>query len=206
MPTRPLFVTQLYEASLAGEPGFAAFNTALLEACAMLAAEDAAGRSWSKAHGYRGYTSYASLDDLPTRASAFAALKRKLDRHAQAFSEALALDLGRGKLRLDGLWVNILGPGGAHSGHIHTHSVVSGTLYVAIPKGAGGLRIEDPRLPLMMAAPTRRADAAEPLRTFIEIAPSAGMLLMWESWLRHEALPNGAKRDRISISFNYGWR
>jgi uncharacterized protein (TIGR02466 family) len=68
------------------------------------------------------------------------------------------------------------------------------------------LRLEDPRLPLMMAAPTRRADAAEPLRRFIEIAPTAGALFMWESWLRHEALANGAKSDRVSISFNYGWR
>ena len=206
MPTRALFVTQLYEASLADERGFDAFNAELAEACAMLAAEDAAGQAWSKAHGYLGYTSYASLNDLPTRASVFGALKRRLDRHAAAFAEALALDLGRGKLRLDSLWVNVLAPGGAHSGHIHTHSVISGVAYVAMPKGAGGLRLEDPRLPLMMAAPARRAGAAEPLRTFIEMAPAAGALFMWESWLRHEALANGAKSDRVSISFNYGWR
>jgi uncharacterized protein (TIGR02466 family) len=206
MPIRTLFVTQLYETSLADEPGFGAFNTELAEACGMLAREDVAGRAWSKAHGYGGYTSYASLDDLPRRASVFAALKTRLDRHAAAFARALALDLGRGKLRLDSLWVNVLAPGGAHSGHIHTRSVISGVLYVAIPKGAGGLRLEDPRLPLMMAAPARRADAAEPLRTFVEVAPAEGALFMWESWLRHEALPNGAKRDRASISFNYGWR
>src|SRR5580700_8683432 len=115
MPTRTLFVTQLYEASLADEPGFAAFNAELAQACAMLAAEDAAGRAWSRAHGYRGYTSYASLDDLPTRASVFGALKRKLDRHAAAFAKALAFDLGRRKLRLDSLWVNVLAPGAAHS-------------------------------------------------------------------------------------------
>ena len=136
----------------------------------------------------------------------FGALKRRLDRHAAAFADALALDLGRGKLRLDSLWVNVLAPGGAHSGHIHTHSVISGVVYVAMPKGAGGLRLEDPRLPLMMAAPARRAGAAETLRTFIEMAPAAGALFMWESWLRHEALANGAKSDRVSISFNYGWR
>src|SRR5579871_6268630 len=206
MPVRPLFVTQLYEADLAEEPGFAAFNAELAQGCAMLAREDDAGRAWSKAHGFKGYTSYASLDDLPTRASAFGALKRKLDRHAAAFADALAFDLGRGRLKLDSLWVNVLAPGGAHSGHIHTHSVLSGTLYVAMPKGSGGLRLEDPRLPLMMAAPPRVADASEPMRTFVEIDPREGMLLMWESWLRHEALPNAARRERVSISFNYAWR
>jgi uncharacterized protein (TIGR02466 family) len=29
---------------------------------------------------------------------------------------------------------------------------------------------------------------------------------MWESWLRHEVPMNAAKSERISVSFNYGWR
>jgi uncharacterized protein (TIGR02466 family) len=172
----------------------------------MLADEDAAGRAWCAAHAYGGYTSYASLDDLPRRASIFDLLKRKLDRHAAAYAKALEFDLGRGRLRLDSLWASLLEPGAAHSGHIHPHSVISGTVYVAMPPGAGGLRLEDPRLPLMMAAPPRRADAAETQKSFIYLAPEAGTILMWESWLRHEALPNGAEEERISLSFNYGWR
>jgi uncharacterized protein (TIGR02466 family) len=206
MTLRPLFVTQLYEASLAGERGFATFNAELAQACRMLAAEDAAGRAWCAAHAYGGYTSYASLNDLPTRASVFGLLKRKLDRHAAAFAKALDFDLGGGRLKLDSLWVNFLDPGAAHSGHIHPHSVISGTVYVAVPPGAGGLRLEDPRLPLMMAAPPRRTEAAETQQAFIYLAPAAGTVLMWESWLRHEALPNGAATERISLSFNYGWR
>ena len=38
MSLRPLFVTQVYEASLAAGPGFAAFNASLADACRMLAA------------------------------------------------------------------------------------------------------------------------------------------------------------------------
>ena len=93
MALRPLFVTQIYEASLAGERDFAAFNEELEDACRMLADEDMAGRAWCKEHRYGGYTSYASLDDLPMRASIFDDLKRKLDRHAAAYAmttEALA--------------------------------------------------------------------------------------------------------------------
>ena len=67
MSLRPLFVTQVYEASLADTPGFDTFNAELAEACRMLAVEDHAGRVWCKAHGYRGYTSYGSLTDLPQR-------------------------------------------------------------------------------------------------------------------------------------------
>src|ERR1700712_4400563 len=110
---RPLFVPRTHEASLAEAPGFEAFNAELEDACRMLAAEDAAGRAWSKAHGYGGYTSYASLHDLPTRASGFGVLKAKLDRQARRFADELALDLKGSRLKLDSLWVNILKPGAA---------------------------------------------------------------------------------------------
>ncbi len=95
--------------------------------------------------------------------------------------------------------------GGAHAAHLHPHSVLSGTYYVSVPEGAGGLRLEDPRLPMMMAAPPRRDDAPEGQRAFVTLAPSAGDVVMWESWLRHEVLPGKTREPRISISFNYAW-
>jgi uncharacterized protein (TIGR02466 family) len=200
---RTLFQTLIHQAELAGRPGFDAFNAELEEACLGLAEEDRAGRAWCKAHGYGGYTSYASLDDLPRRATVFAELKRRLDREAALFAEALAFDLGGKRLRLDSLWVNVLKSGAGHSGHIHPHSVLSGTYYVRTPERSGAIRFEDPRLPLMMAAPPRRTDAPGP---FVSIQPRPGTLLMWESWLRHEVLPNRARAERISVSFNYAWR
>lgn len=206
MTLRTLFVTHLLETSLAGEKGHAALHAELEDACHMLAAEDRAGRAWCKANAYPGYTSYASLDDLPTRVSAFGDLKRRLDRQAAAFADQLALDLKGRKLVMDSLWVNILKPGGGHTSHIHPHSVLSGTYYVAVPPGASALKLEDPRHAMMMAAPNRRPDAPEDLRGFVYVTPEPGTVLMWESWLRHEVPANQARSERISISFNYAWR
>ena len=198
MTTRALFPTLLYEADLADE--------ALLETLAYsirtLAEDDTAGRCWSRDHGYKGYTSYASLNDLPRRDPAFADLAKLLVRHAAAFATDLAFDLAR-KPRLDSLWVNLLKGGGQHSGHIHPHSILSGTLYVGVPPSAGSIRFEDPRLAQQMAAPPRRADAPEDRRAFVTIAPRPGQLLLWESYLRHEVLPGTARADRLSISFNF---
>ncbi len=194
-----LFATRLYQGRLNDANQRAELETAVRG----LARDDRAGRIWSKAHGYRGYTSYASLNDLPTRDPAFAGLKRALRPHVAAFADAAALDLAGRRLRLDSLWVNLLRPGGAHSGHIHPHSVVSGTLYLVTPPGTGAIRFEDPRLPLMMAAPPRRTDAPEDARTFVRHAPAPGDLLLWESWLRHEVEPAAGRGERISISFNY---
>ena len=81
--------------------------------------------------------------------------------------------------------------------------MVSGTLYVAVPPGSGALRLEDPRLPMMMAAPVRRGDAPEHLRSFVEVMPEPGTVLLWESWMRHEVLPGTGKGKRVSVSFNY---
>ena len=198
-----LFVTEVYRGSLAADPGFDAFNAELSDACAMLAAEDRAGRAWCKANGYKGYTSYASLDDLPQRASVFGDLKRKLDKHAAAYARALNFDLGGRRLKLDSLWVNVLESGGVHSGHIHPNSVLSGTVYVEVPDGSGALKLEDPRLAMMMAAPTRLQDAPEPQQRFVYLQPGVGTILMWESWLRHEVMPNRARTPRVSLSFNY---
>ena len=198
MTTRSLFATRFHEGAL----NDAALLALLDHSCRALARDDLAGRAWSKAHKYRGYTSYASLDDLPRRDPAFADLVRTLNRHVAAFAAECAFDLVR-PLRLDSLWVNVMKRGGTHSGHIHPHSVVSGTIYIAVPPGAGALKLEDPRLPLMMTAPPRRADAAPDLRTFVHADPKPGSIFLWESWLRHEVMPSAAKDDRISISFNY---
>jgi uncharacterized protein (TIGR02466 family) len=197
--SRSLFATRFYEGDL-GDPSLVA---ELEEACRALARDDEAGRRWSRAHNYRGYTSYASLDDLPRRDSRFGELVRLLDRHVAAFAVECAMELGRRRLKLDSLWANVLKAGGAHSGHIHPHSIVSGTVYVAVPPGSGALKLEDPRLPMMMAAPQRRDDAPEELRTFVYAEPAPGKVFLWESWLRHEVVPGAGKGDRISISFNY---
>lgn len=167
----------------------------------MIEEGDQAGHDWCEAEGYPGYTSYASLDDLPERHPAFADLVETLDQAALSFAEALHWDLGTARLHCDSLWVNVLGEGGMHSGHIHPNSVISGTAYVAMPEGAGRLKLEDPRLPMMMAAPPLKPDA--PVKRFQYIEPKQGDILMWESWLRHEVMPSRAEEARISVSFNY---
>jgi uncharacterized protein (TIGR02466 family) len=198
MTTRSLFATRFHEGALDD----AVLLAELDRSCRALAAEDRAGRAWSKAHLYRGYTSYASLDDLPRRDPVIAELVKRLNRHVAGFAGECAFDLAK-PLRLDSLWVNVMERGATHSGHIHPHSVVSGTIYIAVPPGSGALRLEDPRLGLMMAAPVRRPDAPGDLQSFVYVEPQAGAIFLWESWLRHEVMPGTAKDARISISFNY---
>lgn len=200
--TLSLFATRIHRAAFSKS---GALNEDIVAAALSFAEDDGLGRRWSEDNAYPGYTSYGSLTDLPTRASCFAALKKLLDAEAAKFARVVHFDLGGGKLKLDNLWINILDPGGFHSGHIHPHSIISGTYYAQVPDGAASLKFEDPRLPMMMAAPTRTEDAPQDLRNFVYLAPEPGMMLMWESWLRHEVVLNDSEDPRISVSFNYRW-
>ncbi|WP_296428136.1 2OG-Fe(II) oxygenase family protein [Yoonia sp.] len=201
---KSLFVTRLYHAALSelGKP----IDAAELEnSCLVIADDDEAGQKWCEKNGYAGYTSYASLTDLPWRFPIFKDLVKVLDKHVAAFAKDLEFDLDGKKIKLDSLWINVLPEGGIHTAHIHPHSVISGTTYVAMPSGTSAIKFEDPRLAMMMAAPGRKTKARDELRQFIYMQPAVGDVLLWESWLRHEVPMNMAEDDRVSVSFNYSW-
>ncbi len=199
-----LFVTRLYRAQLS-ELGDAPEINMLENSCLVIAEDDEAGQKWCEDNDYIGYTSYASLDDLRWRFPIFEDLVKLIDKHVAAFVKDLQFDLGDKKIKMDSIWINILPEGGIHTSHLHPHSVISGTTYVAVPKGASAIKFEDPRHSMMMAAPNRKTNACEELKSFVYVQPQAGEILLWESWLRHEVPMNLAEDERISISFNYAW-
>ena len=80
----PLFSTLIHRADL---PSGGLLDD-LLEAVWMIEEGDEAGHAWCEQEGYPGYTSYASLDDLPQRAPAFEALVTTLDQYAAACARA----------------------------------------------------------------------------------------------------------------------
>ncbi|WP_424989655.1 TIGR02466 family protein [Fluviibacterium sp. S390] len=205
MPTiESLFVTRLYRAALS-EFGTPVDPAELESSCMVIAQDDEAGQDWCEENGYPGYTSYASLTDLPWRFPIFADVVAALDLHVAEFARDLEFDLDGRALKLEDIWINILPEGGMHASHIHPHSVISGTTYVAMPEGASALKLEDPRSARMMAAPARAKQARRELQTFVYAKPTVGDVLLWESWLRHEVPMNMAENERISVSFNYGW-
>ena len=191
-----LFVTRLHR-------GRISLAQDLERTCLGVAAQDQAGQRWSREHGYGGYTSYASLNDLTRRASVFEDLEKAIAKQVAAFARELQFDMTGRRLSLDSLWINVMEKGAIHAPHIHPHSVISGTYYVTVPPKSDAIRFEDPRLPMLMAAPPKKKNARPENRSFIDVVPKPGLLLLWESWLRHGVEPNRARTPRISVSFNY---
>jgi uncharacterized protein (TIGR02466 family) len=193
---RTLFPTLLYTAALQPR-GSRAFNQQLLREIRQLQHDDAAGRRWSRKNYPGGFTSYGSVNRLHTVSPTFALLERKLAPHVRTFCRKLDLAVPARELAMTDCWANVMPRGVVHGLHLHPLSTLSGTYYVRVPHRSPGLRLEDPRLDRMMAAPRRRA--------WELIDVSEGEVVLFESWLRHEVPANPASAERISVSFNFNW-
>ena len=201
MTVERLFATLIYSRGVAGA---GRLGPPLLRECRQLRLDDAAGRRWSAKSYPGGYTSYGSVCRMHRLSPTFAALEQAIDPHVAAFARALELDLTGRALAMTDCWVNIMPRGTAHGLHLHPLATISGTFYLKTPRGCAALKLEDPRLERMMAAPPRRPGASRANRPWVQIAAAAGSVVLFESWLRHEVPANPAG-ERISISFNYGW-
>ena len=202
MPVERLFPTLVYRARLRGA---ARLNERLLRECRQLRLDDRAGRRWSAQNYPGGYTSYGSVCRMQDLSPTFGELQRTLGRHGARFARSLDLDLTGRQLAMTDCWVNIMPRGTAHGLHIHPLSTISGTYYVKTPPGCPGLKLEDPRLARMMAAPPRRKAAKRANQPWVTLPAEAGSAVLFESWLRHEVPANPLAVERISISFNYSW-
>ena len=128
-----------------------------------------------------------------------------IDAHVARFARRLQLDLTSRPLTMTDCWINIMSRGSAHGSHVHPLATVSGTYYVAVPRGAAGLKFEDPRLERFMAAPPRRRSARRENQPWVVFPARAGAMLLFESWLRHEVPAQVQAGERVSVSFNYNW-
>jgi hypothetical protein len=92
-------------------------------------------------------------------------------------------------------WTSLHANGTHHAPHHHVDSVISGVIYVNVPKtGTGDLIFYDPR------------GSLPPFGKTLHIAPKSGDLVLFPGYLVHSVEPTlSSNETRISISFNcYG--
>ncbi len=206
--TKTLFATQIHYKKLA--PKLHSWSVAdLKQEAYQIQNSDRPGQIWSAKNYKNGYTSYGSnqsgFDRIHKISSTFQGLEKSIDQHVAQFIKSLDFNIKPQDLTMTHCWVNIMGQDSAHSSHAHPLSVISGTFYVDVPKGASSLKLEDPRTSLFMNSPAIKDKAKLPNQRLVEIKPVSGYLVLFESWLKHAVPANSVKKKRISISFNYGW-
>ena len=195
-----VFPTYIYRGRLSGA---ANLNRDLAQEIKTLEEIDDSGRAWSASRYQGGYSSYSSLTQLHHTSPNFGDLEKKLRPHVKKFVAKLNWNLLGRKLTMTTCWANSMGNGTHHTMHTHPMCVLSGVYYVTAPKGSSPLKIEDPRMGLLMAAPPRKASAPACEQNYMTLEPKAGEFVLFESWLRHEVPPHRGDKPRVSISFNY---
>ena len=88
-------------------------------------------------------------------------------------------------------WGVILKSGGKQAKHIHPRSLISGVLYLKVPKN--------------MNNNTQNNDGnlLFPIGEKLFINPKPGLLVLFPSYLPHETIPFYSSEERICIAFNY---
>lgn len=200
------FVTQIYKKRLIEkQTQVNSLNISLVDDVENLLASDEKGHQWSEKNYIDGYTSYGSIDKLHTVLPSFKKLEKHILTHVKNYIESLDYEIKVSDLSMSHCWVNVMPKGAQHTLHIHPLSVISGTYYLQIPKGCSAIKFEDPRLGFLMNTPNLKAKSQFKNKRFINVEPSEGDVVLFESWLRHEVPRNQTEEPRISISFNLGW-
>lgn len=132
--------------------------------------------------------------------------------NAQAWSQAGEPSPGM-NIRINGLWCQFSNQGVHHDIHTHGNCSWSGVYYVNIDPQAkrqthpqlgptnGVTRFYGPYFNRLGGAHADFGNAylQEP---HIDIAPEVGKLIIFPSWLPHQAMPYSGDQDRLILSFN----
>jgi uncharacterized protein (TIGR02466 family) len=124
-------------------------------------------------------------------------------QRATVLVDQIAADLGLGRLRMNGLWINVSETGHRNDWHHHPFTVLSAVYYVAVPDGSGDLRIERPDAQIHY---WRRSNGDRPATCQVwRYTPTAGDLLIFPAYLRHDVEENRSDEARISLAMNYSY-
>jgi len=103
-----------------------------------------------------------------------------------------------------GLWGNVMNPGGWQFKHNHGNSVISGVLYLQMPKGASATRFwRKDRGDTYFLAHDGTGDTTDYNCQYIDLNNvTAKDMVLFPSYLNHSVEDSGVDEDRISIAFN----
>ena len=96
-------------------------------------------------------------------------------------------------------WINLHDRGGFNFLHVHEGSLLSGSFYLKVPSGSGKFVFRDPRPGVVHgyvkgAVPNGYSD--------VQLAPDAGLLVLFPCWMEHYVEPHNSNEPRITIAFN----
>lgn len=148
--------------------------------------------------GYGGWQSDRFKNNLPTE------LQTLIDQIELKVIE-ITFKLQIPAPRFGNIWININSPGSYNQIHNHRGALLSGVFYVDVPDADSGNiefhRNDEAEYYLHQVLTPDHQFASTKL-----IYPAkTNTLYIFPAWLKHSVQGNKSNKDRISISFNYGY-
>ncbi len=106
------------------------------------------------------------------------------------------------KLKLKDLWYNVNSLGSFNRPHNHSGDVISGVYYISVPKNSGSIVFINKDLNSFYSLIDKYNEYNS---SNWSIDPEENKCVLFPSYLKHYVEPNLNKKERISISFNYGF-
>lgn len=118
--------------------------------------------------------------------------------HLKPFIEEISKEIDQ-ELKPIGAWVNINKKGNSNIQHCHPNSAISAVIYLKVNENTGMINFKNP-------TPSQHYPVNNSNPTFggsYSIAPLAGEVLFFPSYLDHYVSPSMSEEDRISIAINF---
>ena len=114
-----------------------------------------------------------------------------------------ALAIKRDSHYITNMWANIANPNRRHNFHIHPNCLLSGLVYIKVPRNCGATIFASPRIHSKNIEPTYYKKNEFNADIF-SIPPEKGRMLIWPSHVPHAVEQGTADEaeDRIVVAFN----
>ena len=148
----------------------------------------------TNAWGYKNtYNPSTGIADLPEMS--------KFKSYVSSVAREFLSRLGYEKIEFEPqIFTSQMNEKDSHGRHAHAGAVISGVFYLNMPAGASPIQFYDPRPWRDTRVLPVKKETEYTIPSF-NFNPSKGDLIMWESWLHHEVIPNNCK-DRVTLVFN----
>lgn len=115
-----------------------------------------------------------------------------------------ARQVGLKEVELYNLWININPPGSYNHLHSHQGAIFSGVYYVDADATQGNIQFERSDNAEHYVSPNAVSKDTYFTASRTTYAAKTNALYVFPGWLKHSVQGNTSRKDRISISFNYG--
>ena len=108
-------------------------------------------------------------------------------------------------MSIKSIWININKKNNFNRLHNHPECDLSGVLWIKAPKNSGNLEFTSPHDFVQakeMSFYSKKYRDENKIFPNYYFPPTAGLVMIFPSFLLHQVRPNKSNQDRISVSFN----